>query len=175
MAARGTGASSSARSVSPYRSRSKVRPSASVPANSIAIHRIPAAASSSGSPCLTNAIENTRTQESANKSVVYRISRLFTSIAKSLRNTSNATLRNTLVPHDGAVAGAQTDRGGLVGEKPAVANQRDARDQAVGEIEIVRGDDDDRAVRREAAQPVGDGGHGAIVEAGERLVEQYEP
>ena len=45
-AARGAGASSSARSVSPYRSRSNVRPSASVPANAIAIHRMPAAASS---------------------------------------------------------------------------------------------------------------------------------
>src|SRR5439155_1759981 len=97
MAARGTGASSSARSVSPYRSRSKVRPSASVPANSIAIHRIPAAASSSGSPSLTNAIEN------------------------------------------------------------------------------VRRDDDDRAARGEATQSIDDSRHGAIVEAGERLVEQNQP
>ena len=40
----------SARSVSFCRSRSNVRPSASVPENAIAIHRMPAAASSTASP-----------------------------------------------------------------------------------------------------------------------------
>ena len=45
--------------MSPYRSRSKVRPSASVPANAMAIHRIPAAASFGACPSLTKANEKT--------------------------------------------------------------------------------------------------------------------
>ena len=69
-AGRLAGASISARSVSACRSRSKVRPSASVPAKAIAIHRIPAAASSSGRPSLTSAKANTSTQDTAKNTVV---------------------------------------------------------------------------------------------------------
>ena len=70
MAGRLAGASISARSVSACRSRSKVRPSASVPENAMAIQRMPAAASSSGRPSLTSANENTSTHAAAKKTVV---------------------------------------------------------------------------------------------------------
>ena len=70
MAGRSAGAIISALSVSLCRSRSNVRPSASVPENAIAIHRIPAAASSSGRPSRTKLNANTRTQAPAKKSVV---------------------------------------------------------------------------------------------------------
>src|SRR2546423_12676691 len=99
----------------------------------IAIHRIAGAASGGASPCFTNANAKTRTHETAKSSVIVRISRLFTSIAKSLRKTSNATLRNTLAPYDFAVAGAQTDRGGLVREAPAGAKPRGACGQSRGQ------------------------------------------
>jgi len=69
-AARGAGVSSSARTVSPYRSRSNVRPSARLPANSTAIQRIPAPAPSTGCPSLTNAMAKMSTHDTAKKSVV---------------------------------------------------------------------------------------------------------
>jgi len=70
MAGRSDGASISARSVSVCRSRSKVRPSASVPAKATEIHRMPADASSSGRPSRTRANAKTRTHEAAKKIVV---------------------------------------------------------------------------------------------------------
>ncbi len=71
MADRSTGASSSARSVSAWRSRSNARPSASVVEKAIATQRMPAAAPSTGRPSgRTNANANTRTQDTAKKSVV---------------------------------------------------------------------------------------------------------
>ena len=85
---------SSARRVSPYRSRSNVRPSASVPENVSAIQRMPDAASSAGTPSFTNATEKIRRQEMAKKSVVYRISRLLASMARSFFSTRIATLKN---------------------------------------------------------------------------------
>ena len=60
----------SARSVSLWRSRSNVRPSASVPENAIAIHRIPAAASSTALPSRTNPKANTSTHDTAKNAVV---------------------------------------------------------------------------------------------------------
>src|SRR5262249_20856390 len=140
MAARGAGASSSARRVSAYRSRSNVRPSASVPENEIAIHRMPAAASATTNPSRTSAKANTSTHETAKNSVVERISKLLISTATSLRNTSPAVRPNILfVPHDRAVAGPQPRLGRSVGEDLPAPHENDARDQTVGEIEIVRG------------------------------------
>ena len=60
----------SARSVSLCRSRSNVRPSASVPEKAIAIHRIPAAASSNARPSFTNPKEKTSTHDTAKNAVV---------------------------------------------------------------------------------------------------------
>ncbi len=60
----------SACSVSLTRSRSKVRPRASVPEKAIAIHRMPAAASSSGRPSFTKPNANTSTHEAAKNVVV---------------------------------------------------------------------------------------------------------
>ena len=62
----------------------------------------------------------------------------------------SARLRSTR-----AVARAQARRARLHrDEQPAVAHQRDARDQAVGQIEVVRRQHDDRAARGERAQPI---------------------
>src|SRR5581483_8717685 len=155
MAARGAGASRSAFTVSPYRSRSNVRPSASVPEKAIAIHRMPAAASSRARPSRTNAKENTSTHATAKKSVVNRISRVLASIAKSFRSTSSATPANptggrlqppappSCAPHHRAVPGSKAGRRRLVGDDPAVPHEHDARHEALGQIQIVRGHDDD--------------------------------
>src|SRR3954454_10071192 len=142
----------------------------------MAIHRIPAAASSTARPSLTKAKAKISTHDTAKNRVVVSTSQLFASIATSLRSTSQAVRRNMSVGSDQrAVARAQAARRWLVGEQTAVADQRDPGDQAVGEIEVVRGQKDDGAAGGEGAQPIGDQTDGAIVEAGERLVEQHQP
>src|SRR4051812_48296931 len=142
----------------------------------MAIHRMPAAASSTARPSLTKAKAKISTHDTAKNSVVVSTSQLFASIATSLRSTSQAVRRNMSVGSDQrAVARAQAARRWLVGEETAVADQRDPGDQAVGEIEVVRGQKDDGAAGGEGAQPIGDQTDGAIVEAGERLVEQHQP
>src|SRR3989441_9159646 len=212
----------------------------------IAIHRMAGAASGGASPSFTSAKANTSTHDTAKSSVVYRISRLFTSIVKSLRRTSSATrkniiyfsrgptparrrpraaalgriqdrtsstgitsrpladalatfpalahvalaraagaalgriqnrtsLRPLLSSDDFPISGAQTGRGGFVRQQAAVANERDAGHETVGEIEIVRREQHNRAFGREASKTIGDGADGAIVEARERLVEQHQP
>ena len=85
----GRSAPSSARAAS--RSAARARTCARAPAcpeNAIAIHRMPAAASSTGLPSRTKPNANTSTQDTAKNSVVYRISRLRTSMRRSLRVTS---------------------------------------------------------------------------------------
>ena len=54
-----------------------------------------------------------------------------------------------LVRDGGAIAGAQARRRGLVHGEPSVADERHARNQAVGEIEIVGCQHDDGAVCRQ--------------------------
>src|SRR5439155_1215871 len=71
-----------------------------------------------------------------------------------------------------AVARAQPRRGGLVGEQTAAAHERDARNETVGEIQIVRRQYDDRTCCRQLTQPIGNDRHGAIVEACERFVQE---
>src|SRR5919204_2750009 len=134
MAARGAGASNSARSVSAYRSRSNVRPSASVPENAIAIHRIPAAASGGAWPSLTNANEKTSTHDTAKNSVVTRISSVLTSIAKSFLRTSKAVRTNisSRAADGAAVARPQAGRRPFVGDQASLADERYARDEAIG-------------------------------------------
>src|SRR5256885_9682586 len=137
---------------------------------------MPAAASSGAWPFFTSANAKISTHAIAKNSVVVSTSRLFTSIATSFRSTSHAVRRNTSGRSDQrAVARAQSGGGGLVGDQLAGADQRDPRHQAVGEIEIVRGEDDDCAGGGERAQPIRDDADGAVVEAGERLVEQHQP
>ena len=73
-------------------------PSASVPENAIATHRIAAATSSSGAAF--HARGRTRTPgrtDTAKNSVVERISRLRTSTVRSLRTTSQATRKKSLM------------------------------------------------------------------------------
>ena len=145
-------------SVSDCRSRSNARPSASVPAKAIEIHRMPAAPSSGARPSRTRAKAKTSTHETAKKSVVYAISRLRTSTVRSLRSTSQTTRANmaTSPPasrqacraagHDIAVRRPQ--RVGAIhgGHHPAIAEKHRAIEQPFRKVEIVRGHDDDGAV-----------------------------
>src|SRR6266852_6184322 len=180
MAGRGAGAIRSARNVSLYRSRSKVRPSASSPAKATAIQRIAEAtiALSMARPSSTNANEKINTHDTAKNNVVDRISRLLTSMAKSFFSTSNAIFRNmvprTLPADHCAITASQSRRGRFVRDQPAVADDRDARHESVGQIEIVRREDDDGPFRRETAQTTRHNRHRLIVESGERLVEQHQ-
>ena len=83
--------------MSAWRSRSNVRPSASVPENDSAIHRMAAATSSSGTPSFTNPNAKMSTTVTAKKIVVDSTSRLRTSTVRSLRTTSPATRKNSLM------------------------------------------------------------------------------
>src|SRR5262245_3263999 len=136
---------------------------------------MPAAASSSGSPCFTNAIEKIRTHDSANSSVVYRISRLLSSIATSLRRTRSAVRTNTSrAPDDGAIPGAEAGCRRFIGDQASALDHRRARHQTVGDVEVMRRQDDDRASLRDLAKAIRDQADRAIVEAGEGLVEQHQ-
>src|ERR1700687_5218031 len=180
MAGRGAGAMSSARNVSPYRSRSKVRPSASSPAKATAIQRIAdeTIALSMARPSSTNANEKINTHDTAKNNVVDRISRLRTSMAKSFFSTSNAIFRNMLLrtlPADHrSIPASQSRRGRFIRDQPAVADDRDPRHESVGQIEVVRRQDDDGSFGRETAQTTRHNRHRLIVESGERLVAQQQ-
>src|ERR1700687_5939917 len=158
MAGRGAGAMSSARNVSPYRSRWRVRPSASSPAKATAIQRIAEAtiALSMARPSSTNANEKINTHDTAKNTVVDRISRLLTSMAKSFFSTSNAIFRNmvpgTLPADHCSIPASQSRRGRFVRDQPAVADDRDARDESVSQIEVVRREDDDGSFGRQTTQ-----------------------
>ena len=107
---------------------------------------MPTAASLTARPSLTSANANTSTHDTEKNSVVVRISRPFTSMAKSFRNTSSAVRRNTsAASDDAAIAGAKAGGDRFVGEQAAVADDRDARHETLGEIEIVGREDDDAA------------------------------
>src|SRR3954447_25639379 len=132
---------------------------------------MPAAASSTARPSLTKAKAKISTHDTAKNSVVVSTSQLFASMATSLRRTSHAVRKNMSArPDQRAVARAQPGRRRLVAEQPAAADQRHARDQGVGHVQVVRRQDDDRAGRGEAAQAVRDDADRAIVETRERLV-----
>src|SRR5580765_4802576 len=108
---------------------------------------MPAAASSTGRPSFTKAKAKISTQATAKNSVVVTTSQLFASIATSFRSTSHAVRKNISAgSDDGAIARAQAGRGRLVGEQAAIAHQRDAGHEAVGQIQIVGRDHHDRAV-----------------------------
>ena len=98
-------------------------------------------------PSLTNANAKISTHDTAKNSVVVRTSQLFASIATSFRSTSSAVRKNISARPDRARGSARAGpaTAGSSDEQPAVAHQRDARHQAVGEIEIVRREHDDRA------------------------------
>src|SRR5712691_13487497 len=120
----------------------------------MAIHRMPDAASSTARPSFTNANAKTSTHDAAKNSVVVRISQLLASIAKSFRSTSQAVLRNVILcsraanascgADERAVARPETRRGRFIGQQTAVANQRHARHEPVGQIEVVRGEHHNR-------------------------------
>src|SRR5580765_4234027 len=136
---------------------------------------MPAAASSTGRPSFTKAKAKISTQATAKNSVVVTTSQLFASIATSFRSTSHTVRRNISAgPDERAVAGAQAGRRRLVGEQAAVAHQRDAGGEAVGQIEIVRRHDDDRAVRGQPPQASRDQADRPVVETGERLIKKHQ-
>src|SRR5207247_1960738 len=119
-------------------------------------------------PSSTNPNEKISTHDTAKNSVVEKISKLFTSMAKSFLRTSNAVFRNIVSttaedaedaedqtvlisasfassavslspPHQRAVAAAQTRRCGIgAGNQFPVAHDRDVRNQPLGNIEIMR-------------------------------------
>src|SRR5262245_55356552 len=116
-----------------------------------------------------------RTQDTAKKSVVERISRLFTSMVTSFFNTSSAVRMNTsVVPDHGAVLLAQSSGCWLVRHLATLAEHHDACDQPFGKVEIVRGDDDDRAGRGEGPYAIHHYRHGPVVESGEGFVKKHE-
>src|SRR6266487_3879675 len=84
-------------------------------------------------------------------------------------------MSSSCVPHDAAVAGAKAGSRRLVGEEPAVAHQGDARDEPVGEIQIVGRQYDHGTARGELAHAIQNDADGTIVETRERLVEQNQP
>ena len=58
--------------------------------------------------------------------------------------------------------------------QPPVTHDRDSRRQAVGNVEIVGGEDDDRAITGQLSEAFGHDSHRAIVEPGEWLVEKNQ-
>src|SRR6185503_370105 len=126
---------------------------------------MPAAASSTARPSRTNANANTSTQAVAKNSVVVSTSQLRASMAKSFRSTSQAVRRNMSGRSDErAVARAQARARRFVGDQPAVAHQRNARDEAVGQIQVMRGEHDDGAGGGELTQAIRHQPHGTIVQ-----------
>src|SRR5258708_21779836 len=104
----------------------------------MAIHRMPAAASSAACPSFTNANAKTSTQEAAKNRVVVSTSQLLASIARSFRSTSHAVRRNISGrSEDGAVPRPQAGRRRFVGQEPSIPDERNARDEPVGQIQIV--------------------------------------
>src|SRR5581483_6027428 len=137
---------------------------------------MPAEASATTAPSRTSANANTSTHDTAKNNVVATISRLLTSIVTSLRSTSSATRRNmSAAPHEIAIARAQSRSCGFVGHDASAAHERDARHQAVGDVEVVRRDEHDAPLRGESAQAIDSHADRFVVEAGEGLVEQHEP
>ena len=99
-------------------------------------------------PSLTKANAKTSTHDTAKNSVVVRISQLFDLDRDVLaqHEPRGAEEHVSCAPDERAVARAQARARRLRRTtQAAVAHQRDARDQAVGEIEIVRREQDDRA------------------------------
>ena len=152
------------------------------PTNAIAIHRMPAAASRTGAPVLD---EREREHQHARHREEQRrrrdISQLLTSIATSLRSTtsqrgSGRTL--SVAPDQRRDSGARKP----VARPARRTSSRPSRisatrvHQAVGQIEIVRRQQrrwpPSAASRRSRSATDADG---AIVEPGERLVEQHQP
>src|SRR5262245_33701940 len=106
---------------------------------------MPTAASATTSPSRTSANANTSTHETAKNKVVNRISKLLNSIATSLRSTSSAIRVNILSPHQIAVSSANAGLGPRVRFDASAADEHDTGDEAVSEIEIVHGHEDDGA------------------------------
>src|SRR5207245_2542953 len=73
-----------------------------------------------------------------------------------------------------AVPRPQIAAGWLVRYQTALSHDGDARDKALGQIEIVGRNDDDRAVGRELPQPAGHDANRPIVQSREGLVHEHE-
>ena len=143
----------------------------------MAIHRMPAAASSAGAPFLDERErEDQHARHGEEQRRVEDLAALHLDREVLLQHEQRDLEEHRHVcPTSDAVPRAKARAGRFVRDQAAVADDGHARDEAVGEIEIVRREDDDGAGRREAAQPVGHDRDGAIVEPGERLVEQHQP
>ena len=134
------------------------------------------AASSGGRPSFTARTRTPARTTTAKNSVVYRISRLFASMATSFRRTSRATRANISgAPDERSVAGAQTGRGRLVRYQAAVAHSatRVTRPSATSRSCVATTTIAPSAAscRRRFDTNV----DRAIVQAGERFVHQHQP
>ena len=144
-----------------------------MPANAIAIHRIAAAARLSARPSCTNPNAKTSTHETANKRDVYSTSRLRVSTIRSLRMTTATVLRNDMP--DASIALAQgawpvAQRFGAPGSQ-----DEGVIDELFDRLEVVRGDDDNRAGASRSEQSLPQCARSGLIQARERLVEQHEP
>src|SRR5882724_2969487 len=139
---------------------------------------MPAAAFSTGTPSsFTNANEKIITHATAKNSVVYTISRLLASMARSFFRTSSATVRKpgaTSVPHERSIARPQTGARGLIGDKFPSADDGHACHETVRQIEIVRREDDDGALAGQRLQARAHRRRRRVIQARERLVHQHE-
>ncbi len=75
----------------------------------------------------------------------------------------------------GPIPRAEAGRRRLVAYDAAALDDRDPGHEAVGEIQIVRRQNDDRAVGGERLEPRAHHADGCVVETGKRLVEQHQP
>src|SRR5260370_19179549 len=167
MAPRGTGDSSSERMASPSRSRSNVRPRPTVPETITAIHRMPAVTDGAGraSPT-TKAKLKISTTTTARNAMVKRISRLRSSIRRSLAAMVSTWAAKPGVARAGSATGALAvkvaHRGGVEAARarvvedhpPAAQDQHVIGDGARG-VESVRPQDHDAAGAAFGPQPPG--------------------
>ena len=163
-----------------FRSGARARtcaPSASVPENAMAIHRMPADTFATARPSSTKAKANTSTHDTAKNTVVETSSQLRTSTARSLRTTSQATREEG--GHDAFIAGdvapAQVVAALFGADQPPVAQVERPRQQALGDFEVVRRDDHQAAVALQALSRATSDAADDLIEPRERLVEQQEP
>src|SRR6185436_7406056 len=95
-------------------------------------------------------------------------------MSKSFRRTSSATLKKLGMADQLAIAPAKTAGRRFVQNQLAILDDRGSRHQAVRDVKVVRRQDDDPALGRDAAKAARDGRHGTVVESGKRFVEEQQ-
>src|SRR5204863_5459530 len=75
----------------------------------------------------------------------------------------------------GSIPLADVAAAGFLLQQSAIADDRHAADQSVGHVEVVRGENDDRAFSGDSGEARGHDADGPIVKARERLIEEQQP